>query len=65
MLASAAPEVMIGAIATATEGIRLGGGVIVPHCPPLKVAEGVHGLVGAASEACRFWGPAAHPAPIR
>jgi hypothetical protein len=57
MLASASPEVIIGAIATAIEGIRLGGGVIVPHLTPLKVAEGVHGFVGAASRGVSILGP--------
>jgi luciferase family oxidoreductase group 1 len=40
MLASAGPEVLIGSIAAATEGIRVGsGGVMLPHYSPLKVAE--------------------------
>ncbi len=40
MLASASPEVLIGPIAAATEGIRVGsGGVMLPHYSPLKVAE--------------------------
>ncbi len=40
MLASAAPEVLIGPIAAATSGIRVGsGGVMLPHYSPLKVAE--------------------------
>jgi luciferase family oxidoreductase group 1 len=40
MLAGAAPEVMIGAIADRTTGIRVGsGGVMLPHYSPLKVAE--------------------------
>jgi luciferase family oxidoreductase group 1 len=40
MLASAGPEVLIGPIAAATEGIRVGsGGVMLPHYSPLKVAE--------------------------
>jgi luciferase family oxidoreductase group 1 len=40
MLAGAAPEVLIGAIAAATEAIRVGsGGVMLPHYSPLKVAE--------------------------
>ena len=39
-LACAAPEVLIGAIADATERIRVGsGGVMLPHYSPLKVAE--------------------------
>src|SRR5438270_267409 len=40
MLASASPEALIGPIATATAGIRVGsGGVMLPHYSPLKVAE--------------------------
>ena len=40
MLASAAPEVLIGPIAAATRRIRVGsGGVMLPHYSPLKVAE--------------------------
>lgn len=40
MLACNAPEVLIGAIADATERIRVGsGGVMLPHYSPLKVAE--------------------------
>jgi luciferase family oxidoreductase group 1 len=40
MLASASPEVLIGAIAGATSGMRVGsGGVMLPHYSPLKVAE--------------------------
>ncbi|MDQ6822003.1 MAG: LLM class flavin-dependent oxidoreductase [Actinomycetota bacterium] len=40
MLASAAPEVLIGPIAGATNRIRVGsGGVMLPHYSPLKVAE--------------------------
>src|SRR5437763_1397006 len=40
MLASAAPEVLIGPIARATERIRVGsGGVMLPHYSPFKVAE--------------------------
>ncbi len=40
MLACNAPEVLIGAIADATESIRVGsGGVMLPHYSPLKVAE--------------------------
>ena len=40
MLASASPEILIGAIAAATERIRVGsGGVMLPHYSPLKVAE--------------------------
>src|SRR5947207_14794476 len=40
MLASASPEVLIAEIASATPRIRVGsGGVMLPHCSPLKVAE--------------------------
>jgi luciferase family oxidoreductase group 1 len=40
MLACAAPEVLLGPIATATARIRIGsGGVMLPHYSPLKVAE--------------------------
>jgi luciferase family oxidoreductase group 1 len=40
MLACAAPEVLIAAIASATKRIRVGsGGVMLPHYSPVKVAE--------------------------
>ena len=40
MLACAAPEALIGPIASATTSIRVGsGGVMLPHYSPLKVAE--------------------------
>lgn len=40
MLASSAPEVMIGVVAQATEHIRVGsGGIMLPNHSPLKVAE--------------------------
>jgi luciferase family oxidoreductase group 1 len=40
MLAGAAPEVLIGPIASATSSIRVGsGGVMLPHYSPFKVAE--------------------------
>ncbi len=40
MLAGPSPEVLIGPIASATEGLRVGsGGVMLPHYSPLKVAE--------------------------
>jgi luciferase family oxidoreductase group 1 len=40
MLACAAPEALIGPIASATPRIRVGsGGVMLPHYSPLKVAE--------------------------
>jgi alkanesulfonate monooxygenase SsuD/methylene tetrahydromethanopterin reductase-like flavin-dependent oxidoreductase (luciferase family) len=39
-LASASPEVLIGAVGMATRTIRLGtGGVMLPHYSPFKVAE--------------------------
>jgi len=39
-LASASPEVLIGAVGMATSSIRLGtGGVMLPHYSPFKVAE--------------------------
>ena len=50
MLACAAPEILIGAIAAATSRIRVGtGGVMLSHYSPFKVAEvfsvlgGIHG----------------------
>src|SRR5579863_6874416 len=47
MLAGAAPEVLIGPIASATHGIRVGsGGVMLPHYSPLKVAEEFSLLAG-------------------
>ena len=40
MLACASPEVLIGAIASATKRMRVGsGGVMLPHYSPVKVAE--------------------------
>jgi len=40
MIASSAPEVMIGHVANATERIRVGaGGIMLPNHSPLKVAE--------------------------
>ena len=40
MLAGGSPEALIGPIAAATAGIRVGsGGVMLPHYSPLKVAE--------------------------
>src|SRR5919201_1832376 len=46
-LASAAPEVLIGPIASTTSRIRVGsGGVMVPHYSPLKVAETFSALSG-------------------
>src|SRR5215208_6049157 len=47
MLACNAPEVLIGAIADATESIRVGsGGVMLPHYSPFKVAETFSVLAG-------------------
>jgi luciferase family oxidoreductase group 1 len=47
MLAGAAPEVLIGPIASVTNGIRVGsGGVMLPHYSPLKVAEAFSILAG-------------------
>jgi luciferase family oxidoreductase group 1 len=46
-LASAAPEVLIGPIASATERIRVGsGGIMLPHYSPFKVAETFSALSG-------------------
>src|SRR5215212_2512427 len=40
MVASSAPEVLIGHVAAATHGIRVGsGGIMLPNHSPLKVAE--------------------------
>src|ERR1700737_1264157 len=47
MLACAAPEVLIAAIACQTDRIRVGsGGVMLPHYSPLKVAESFSMLSG-------------------
>ncbi len=47
MLAGAAPEVLIGPIASATRRIRVGsGGVMLPHYSPFKVAEAFSLLAG-------------------
>jgi luciferase family oxidoreductase group 1 len=47
MLAGAAPEVLIGPIASATQAIRVGsGGVMLPHYSPFKVAEAFSILAG-------------------
>ena len=47
MLAGAAPEVLIGPIASATQTIRVGsGGVMLPHYSPFKVAETFSLLAG-------------------
>lgn len=46
-LAGASPEVLIGAIASATDAMRVGsGGVMLPHYSPLKVAETFSVLAG-------------------
>jgi luciferase family oxidoreductase group 1 len=46
-LASPAPEVLIGPLASATERIRVGsGGVMLPHYSPFKVAEQFSVLAG-------------------
>lgn len=47
MLASPAPEVLIAAIGSATERLRVGsGGVMLPHYSPVKVAEVFSMLAG-------------------
>src|SRR5271155_1710289 len=47
MLAGPAPEALIGPIAAATSGIRVGsGGVMLPHYSPFKVAETFSLLAG-------------------
>ncbi len=47
MLAGPSPEVLISAIASATEHLRVGsGGVMLPHYSPLKVAENFSVLAG-------------------
>lgn len=46
-LAGSAPEILIGAVANATQRIRVGsGGVMLPHYSPLKVAEQFSLLAG-------------------
>jgi luciferase family oxidoreductase group 1 len=51
MLAGPAPEVLIGPIASVTQGIRVGsGGVMLPHYSPLKVAESFSVLAGLFGE---------------
>jgi luciferase family oxidoreductase group 1 len=50
-LACASPEVLIAAVARATEKIRVGsGGVMLPHYSPLKVAEVFSTLAGLHPE---------------
>jgi luciferase family oxidoreductase group 1 len=50
-LACAAPEILIGAIASRTARIRVGsGGVMLPHYSPLKVAETFSSLSGLHPE---------------
>lgn len=47
MLAGPSPEALIGPLASATSGIRVGsGGVMLPHYSPLKVAETFSLLAG-------------------
>jgi luciferase family oxidoreductase group 1 len=47
MLAGPSPEALIGPIAAATQGIRVGsGGVMLPHYSPFKVAETFTVLAG-------------------
>jgi luciferase family oxidoreductase group 1 len=47
MLAGPSPEALIGPIASATQGIRVGsGGVMLPHYSPFKVAETFSLLAG-------------------
>ncbi|HEY1690152.1 MAG TPA: LLM class flavin-dependent oxidoreductase [Solirubrobacteraceae bacterium] len=47
MLAGPSPEALIGPIAAATSGLRVGsGGVMLPHYSPLKVAESFSLLAG-------------------
>ena len=54
MLAGPAPEALIGPIASATSGIRVGsGGVMLPHYSPLKVAEAFSLLAGLFGRAHR------------
>ncbi len=46
-LAGSAPEILIAAIAAATQQMRIGsGGVMLPHYSPLKVAETFSALAG-------------------
>jgi luciferase family oxidoreductase group 1 len=46
-LASASPEVMVSAVASATRRIRVGtGGIMLPHYSPFKVAETFSMLAG-------------------
>jgi luciferase family oxidoreductase group 1 len=51
MLACAAPEIMVGAIAAVTDRIRVGsGGVMLTHYSPFKVAEVFSVLAGLYGE---------------
>src|SRR5690606_15822040 len=44
-IASSAPEILIGHIASATETIRVGsGGIMLPNHAPLRIAEAFHTL---------------------
>ena len=50
-LACAAPEILIEAVASRTERLRVGsGGVTLPHYSPLKVAETFSMLAGLHPE---------------
>ncbi|THD01566.1 5,10-methylene tetrahydromethanopterin reductase [Panacagrimonas perspica] len=45
MVASSAPEILIGHVASATERIRVGsGGIMLPNHAPLRIAEAFHTL---------------------
>ncbi len=45
MVASSAPEVLIGHVASATQRIRVGsGGIMLPNHAPLRIAEAFHTL---------------------
>ena len=66
MLAGAAPEVLIGPIASATTAIRVGsGGVMLPHYSPFKVAEVVLDPARGCTRAGSTSGSGARPAPTR
>ena len=46
-LAGSAPEILIGAVAAATQRMRIGsGGIMLPHYSPLKIAEVFSQLAG-------------------
>ncbi|MDP6823412.1 MAG: LLM class flavin-dependent oxidoreductase [Dehalococcoidia bacterium] len=75
-LASPAPEILIPALAAATEGIRVGsGGVMLSHYSPLKVAESFRMLetlypgridlgLGRAPGSDRYTAAALQPGPV-